>query len=205
MVEILDPFDRPTIISSTGDILTSAKDPRPEKMSLTKVDDPLNPLEVLLNPSSMEEVIAANYRRLDVIGQSHKPMQYLGTDNHKFRIEIFLSASGRGKRVARRILDNRQFLMSLMYPRRASPGAMVPAISPPRVLFFWPEMISLTALVPRVSISHEMFWVQGSTRQMRCAVEIEEVRDFRLLSEDVARSGTLRLSGATDDDSIKIL
>jgi hypothetical protein len=89
------------------------------------------------------------------------------------------------------VLESRNFLYSLLYPVQASHGP-VTEDAPPRVLFVWPQVVSMNCVITRARGIHNLFYPQGMSRLIRVELELEEVRDVRLLSEEVALSGTQR-------------
>lgn len=166
----------------------------PQRMSLTNVST-TDSIEAEFNPEELEEAIAVNYARLAVLGLSHEPLQYQRTGNHGFDFDLALRAYDEsGNRVAD-IQYHRRFLLSLCYPRRGAGNVVGGA--PPRVLFVWPNLASLTAVITSLKMKHTLFGRDGTPYHSAIKVGIEEIRDFRLFSEDVLKMGTQR-SGTTN-------
>jgi len=194
--------------------------PPRSKMKIIKLDEPEQSLIVQFNPTQFQETVVANYAELAPIGGTGKTLHFSGNENHKFVMELFFHANhadsgGRqpfldsdlipeeGITNVRNVIssqnsrlfaihDARNFLLSLVYP---SNSGDITLASPPRVLLIWPEMISMTCVVKSVNIQHEAFTVHGASRQYRAQIEFEEVRDVRLLQEDVLLNGTIRSPG----------
>ena len=84
----------------------------------------------------------------------------------------------------------RRLLLEMIYPRRAQKLA---AASPPPIMFYWPNMISMRVRVMRLSFQHKLFQVGSAAPRLYLArVELEEEAMDRIYSEDMARSGTFR-------------
>jgi hypothetical protein len=165
----------------------------PARMSLSNLSTSqsvIQTLEAQFNPTQLRETIVVNYARLAVLGLSHKPLQYQNTDNHTFPIELaFRAYDAKGNRLD----DNkaaRRFLMSLCYPRRGS--STVTGGAPPRLLFVWPGLMSLVAVITKLEFEHTLFNFLGDPVHSSAKIDLEEIRDVRLFSEDVLAQGTLR-------------
>jgi hypothetical protein len=151
------------------------------------------------NPTEIEEEVRVNYTDLDLLGMSHKPQQYKNTDNHRFQFSLrfdglaIRQAHGSpGIPVHGANLNNaRRYLLSLCYAPRGAQDIL--GGQPPRVLFFWPQLISLQAKLRRLRFRHSHFASStGGTGRFDVDVEIHEIRDVRLVSEDVFANGTIR-------------
>lgn len=190
------------------------------RLQLIKLDEPEQTLTVQFNPTQFQEVVQANYTELAPIGGTGKTLHFSGNENHKFSMELFFHANHNqpGSRNpvfdsnlipdegftnvrdvvstirdrSYQILDARNFLLSLVYPSRSDE---IIQSAPSRVLLVWPEMVSMTVVVRRINITHELFTLHGSSRQYRANMEFEEVRDVRILQEDVLFNGTIRGPG----------
>lgn len=170
-----------------GDISASAR--APSRMSFTNVST-TESFEAQFNPAELGEKIAVNYARLAVMGLSHEPLQYQRTGNHTFDFELALRVydDNGNRRVT--IVDQRRFLLSLCYPRRGATNVIGGA--PPRVLFVWPNLASLTSVIASLDFKHTLFGRDGTPYHSQVKVGLEEIRDFRLFSEDVRKTGTQR-------------
>lgn len=151
------------------------------------------------NPKEIEEELRVNYNDLDLLGMSHKPSQYKNTDNHRFKFQLrFDALSIRESQGSLGIPINgvninnaRRYLLSLCYSPRGAQDILGGA--PPRILFFWPQLVSLEATIRSLKFKHTHFSSQtGGTGQFDCDVELHEIRDVRMTSEDVFANGTIR-------------
>lgn len=168
----------------------------PARMSITNVNT-VESLEAQFNPTELEEQLATNWTRQTVPGLSHQPLQFNYVENYKLTLELFIDGHGSAAQLDQ-LLRARRFLMSLCYPRRGAQD--VASGAPPRALFVWPRVISLTTVVTSFSCKWTQFNVEGTPVQLTAKVALEEIRDVRLVSEDVLASGTLR-SGARGGSS----
>ena len=146
-------------------------------------------LSAQYNPEEIKEKIKVNYKELEVLGLSHKPLQYQNTDNYQATFTLGFDALSQyaGSSDTARA---RRFLMSLCYPRKSAQD--VPSGAPPRVLFSWPQLISLTCVIDTLDFSHKRFNNQMKSVLWTVDVTIKETRLVRLYSEDVLVFGTLR-------------
>ena len=149
-------------------------------------------VEAQFNPTDFEEALEVNWARQTVPGLSHQPLQFVNTGNVKFTLELNFEAQDPATDLEE-IHFARRFMQSLCYPRRGAPD--VSGGGPPRALFVWPNVASLTCVVTALSFKYGRFNLDGTPIQFTAKVTLEEIRDVRLLSEDVLASGTQR-SGA---------
>jgi Contractile injection system tube protein len=149
-------------------------------------------IEAQFNPTELEEVLEVNWARQTVPGLSHQPLQFVNTGNLKFTLELQFEAQDPTTDIDQ-ILRSRRFLQSLCYPRRGA--ADVVGGGPPRVLFVWPTFVSLTCVIASLSFKYSRFNLAGTPIQFTAKIALEEIRDVRLLSEEVLANGTQR-SGA---------
>lgn len=164
-------------------------DARPQRMSLTDLRT-ARTFEALSNPSDLEENLKANYDEIDVQGLSHKPQQYSNTDNHTFDLTLEFDAYQDGRNRLVDILFFRRFLLSLFYAPRGAQTII--GGSPVRFLFLWPNFISLTCRIHSARLRHTRFDLSGQPTRYTAEIQIKEVRDVRLTSEDVLFDGTFR-------------
>lgn len=159
----------------------------PPKMQLVNIDKATS-IEAQFNPTEIDEELAVLYNRLQVLGLSHQPMQYQGTGNHQFSFELaFRAADNQGKNLLADVYARRNFILSLCYPsRQPATGA------PPRVLFIWPGLASLTCKITSVRGKHTFFNKKAFPVYFAMQIGVEETRDVRIYSEDVLNNGTNR-------------
>jgi hypothetical protein len=160
----------------------------PARMSIANVSTG-DSVEAQFNPTEFEEALEVNWARQTVPGLSHQPMQYVNTGNKKFTLELNFEAQDSTTDLAQ-IHHARRFLESLCYARRGA--ADVASGGPPRALFVWPNIVSLTCVITSLSFKHSRFNVAGTPVQFTAKLGLEEIRDVRLFSEDVLANGTQR-------------
>lgn len=165
---------------------------RPSRMSIANMASG-DSIEAQFNPTEFEETLEVNWARLTVPGLSHQPLQFINTGNAKFSLELYFDAASTK-------FDTfalaRRFLQSLCYPKRGAQDVI--GGGPPRALFVWPDVISLSCVLTSLSFKHARFNAQGVPIQYSAKVSLEEIRDMRLLSEDVLNSGTQRSGSGTE-------
>lgn len=168
-----------------------------KRMSITDLsrivqdDDPSLPLalEAHFNPSEMRETIKAIWSEIPIPGMSHKRLQYHLTENVPFQFDLHFDAlqmtgasTYRGLEGPAGVSQARRFLQSLCFARSGEQA-------PPRVLFFWPNFLSITCVVTQEDWRYTMFQTDGTPRRFTCSMLLKEIRDTRLLSGDVLRDG----------------
>ncbi len=160
----------------------------PIRMSIANVSTG-DSIEAQFNPTEFEEAIEVVWARQTVPGLSHQPLQFVHTGNTKFTLELNFEAQDPTVSLEENHYA-RRFLQSLCYPRRGAQDVLGGA--PPRALFVWPSVISLTCVVTALSFKYGRFNLDGTPIQFTAKVSLEEIRDVRLLSEDVLADGTQR-------------
>jgi len=169
---------------------------RPARMSIANVATGES-IEAQLNPSELEEALEVAYNRLTIPGLSHQPLQFTNTGNLKLTFELMFEALEPAADLPRLLLA-RRFLQSLCYPPRGAQD--VRSGGPPRALFIWPNLASLTCVITGLTFKHQRFNLEGTPVQFSAKVTLEEIRDVRLTSEDVYLDGTER-SGASGGEA----
>lgn len=139
------------------------------------------------NPTELEEQIEVNYARQTVPGLSHQVLQYINTNNVRFTFELYFHA-GNGSLAAN--LEARRRLESFCYPN--ADGHDVAEGGPPKVLFVWPNVVSILAVISSLEFKYTQFNNKGTPIAWTCRVALEEYREVRLLSDEVAELGTQR-------------
>lgn len=160
----------------------------PARMSLANLATG-EAIEAQFNPTELEEALEVNWARQVVPGLSHQPLQYVHTGNDKFTLELYFESLDPTADLAQ-LLHARRFLQSLCYPRRGAQEVV--GGTPPRVLFVWPTVVSLTTVIAALSFKYSRFNLAGTPTEFTAKVTLEEIRDVRLVSEDVLANGTRR-------------
>jgi hypothetical protein len=151
-------------------------------------------VEAPFNPEDLEEAVEVLYARQPVRGLSHQPLQYGSTGNVTFQFELrFLVTS---PAAAKSLSSVRRFLQSLCYPGWSAESVVTGG--PPRCLFVWPGLVSLTCVVTQLGLHYTRFRPDGVPIEMAARLALEEIRDTRLFSEDVRIAGSLR--GGENED-----
>lgn len=172
----------------------SALQRKASKMYLTDLKT-LETLTAQYNPDAFEEIIHVMWARLQPPGLSHARLQYDHTDNHRVVYELIYDALDGGNVDGN--LDARNFLQSLCYSKR---GAQTVADGEAtRLLFVWPGMLSLTCVIDgEMKFKHTRFGVDGRTTFFTVTMQLSEIRDTQLFSEDVRQNGTQRSAAPPD-------
>ena len=157
------------------------------KVTLTNLNSG-ETLEAQFNPTELEEQVQANFAAQQVPGLSHEVLQFSHTGNHGFPLALFFRAMSPEEMAA--MHRARRFLLSLAYPMGEAQD--VAGGGSPRVLVVWPRMLSMTCIVRRVAIRHTLFNAQGRSRVYTATVQFEEIRDFRISSEEVFEDNQFR-------------
>ena len=142
-------------------------------------------MECLFNPTQLTEKVQVNYSRLAVPGLSHQVLQFQSTGNRQlagveFYLDRFFASEQPG---APDILAFRAFLRALTVPPGGTEG--VPATAPPRVLFVWPEVLTVEAVVTDVEFQYRQVAVDGTVLVYAATVTFEEILDVRVTSEEL--------------------
>lgn len=140
-------------------------------------------------PNQFTEEVSTNWARLESIGQSHSTLHYVNTDNYALKgIEFYFNAESIQE--AEEIHDIRRFLMAACYAP-AQAGSIF-ASAPPRILMVWQQMIRMTFIIENLKIDHQKFNKKGLTTRYVAKMDLTEIRDLRLTSNEVRVVGTKR-------------
>ena len=147
----------------------------------------------LLNPTELSERVQVNYNRLQVPGLSHQILQYVSTGNATLPVEFYLdkffAAQVQGEQDPD-ILDFKRFLQALTVPTGGAEDVV--GGGPPRALFIWPGLISLTCVLTNLELQYQQFNRQSSVLVYRAKTTFEEIRDVRITSDEIRESGSQR-------------
>lgn len=156
-------------------------------VTLMNIEDGMT-LAAQFVPTKLDESVEVEYERLSVPGLSHKPMQFKNTGNLSYDLELYFRALSEEERLM--LLNARKFLHSICYPRQSANEIVTGA--PARILFIWPRIVSIVAVVTGVQFSISRVAKTLAAVEMTAKLTLEEVRDTRLLAEDVWRRDTRR-------------
>lgn len=141
------------------------------------------------NPTEFETQIGVEYGRKRPLGHPHSNLQYGGTDNLVLSIEFFLLTQTRENHADN--VNFRNFIHGFLYPFRDS--SSVSTGSPPRLLFIWPNVCSLTTRVTNINTRFVRFRrTDLAAVQQVISCTFEECRDFRWTYEDQIDNGFIR-------------
>lgn len=148
-------------------------------------------IEVQFNPEQLEEQLGANYAKLTVPGLSHQRSHFVHTEENAYSFDLFNHALGSGKEMGpdflKGIREDRRFLMALVHPWRAEG---IDRGGAPKVLFIWPQLVSLPCKVLKLGFKYTLFNKQGAPVAWTCKVSLEVHRDSFVSMEDVLNDGT---------------
>lgn len=141
------------------------------------------------NPAEVSEKLSVNYAKPEILGLSHKPLQYTSTDNLDLRFEL---AFDELSQLERRydVRAARQFLHSLCYPPKAV--GSISGGAPPECLFVWPELYTLRVRILSVEGKATRFFPSLRPSLWSFQISIIEAPIERITSEDARAFGTLR-------------
>lgn len=168
--------------------MTTAK-ATPERVSFTNIVTG-ETLEAQLNPKQFSASVSANYASLQPPGAGYEPLQYTGTGNPSFPVELLFVV--RSQDEVARLDEARRFFLALLYPRRGQ--VWIRQAAPPRVLYLWPNVASVVCVVRSFSVTQQRAFVDGSSAEEVMTLQLEETRDGQMFSEDARVQGFLRPS-----------
>lgn len=165
----------------------------PAKMTMTNLLNPALSIEPQYNPTELEELIAANWTELTIPGLSHRRMQYIDTSNDEFNFTLHYDTTDQSPVDHEKFLSQRKWLMAHTVPRGG--GSTIIDGAAPRVLFSWPTLVSIVAVIRSVRFRYLTFNTDLSPTRWDADVKITEIRDSRLTFDDVLINGTFRGRG----------
>ena len=165
---------------------------RPPRCLLVNLDSG-EELKCLMNPTELSERLQVNWNRVPVPGLSHQVLQYQNTQNRQlpsveFYLDRILAAEEPG---AADILAFRDFLRALTVPPAAAGGVLTNA--PPRLLFLWPDVLTLECVVTNLDFHYRRMGARGQVLVYTATCTLEEILDERVTSEDLRGGGTVHL------------
>lgn len=145
-------------------------------------------LQPQFNPTEFEEKLGATWAKLAVPGLSHQVKQFSNTIDVTYDFELFYRVSDGGPDELKRVLQARLFLYAACHPRASA--TTINGAGPPRLLFVWPELISLSCVITALSFKYTMFNRNGNPIAYTAKVTLEEIRDVMITMEEVLAEGT---------------
>jgi len=157
-------------------------------------------LDAQFNPSELSETVSVVWNDLVVPGLSHERRHYSHTKSVAFKFDMAFDAfehlevaapdpfEQTGITAGADFAESAQrFLHSLAYAPDGR-GA------PPRCLFYWPNFISLTAVVDEVAFKYSDFARSGHLLRFVASLTLREIRDAHMSRMDVLVAGNRRAS-----------
>lgn len=145
--------------------------------------------ELPFTPTQLTEQLTADYSERQVLGLSHRPLQYSSTSNYTLQnLEFFFRSTTTQE--LRENAEHRRFLMSLCYPSGGSESVV--GGGAPRILFLWPKLIAISCVMRNLSLTHTQFNIEGDPVVTRATFTLTEIRDTRISSDDIRQQGTIR-------------
>lgn len=142
-------------------------------------------MDCLFNPTQLAEKVQVNWSRLQVPGLSHQVLQFQGTGNRQLSsVEFYLDKVFAAEQPGDAdVMEFRRFLRALTVPPEGTEG--VPATAPPRVLFIWPGVLSIEAVLTDVEFQYRQFGSDGAVLVYAASCTFEEILDTRVTSEQL--------------------
>lgn len=148
-------------------------------------------LEVQFNPEQLEEAFGANFAKLVVPGLSHQRKHFVHTEEPVYTFDLFnhcLGSGQTGPAAMQTIRAARRFLMALAHPWRGAES--IERGGSPRVLFIWPQLISLPCKLTKCVFRYTMFSATSAPTLWNAKVTLEVDRDEFVSMEDILNGGT---------------
>lgn len=137
------------------------------------------------NPPRLSGEIKAAYNRLKIPGMSHQVKQFSNTEDHKtspIEFEFY------GDTPKERDDIDRQFAIwqSWMLP---VPADNIRGGSPPRLLFYWPNVMQMQVVITDFKYEIAELTVDGDISWLKITCSFEQISDKRILPADVRAVG----------------
>jgi hypothetical protein len=173
------------------------KKPSPPRAAIRNIDSGER-FNFQFNPEAFTEAFGVNYAKHTVPGLSFEIMNYINTKNVTIPLSIYLSqglkdeapigmSANEGNDV-NELLNAKSFLQSLVYPVETPAGSW---LAPPLVMFVWPSVVTMVAVVTSLSFGHQRFSERDlATIAMTADLTLEECRSVQRFSSDVRREGS---------------
>jgi hypothetical protein len=144
-------------------------------------------MECLFNPTQLTERLQVNWSHLAVPGLSHQVLQFQGTSNRQLAgVDFYLDRFFARQQPSQvDILQFRGFLRALTVPPKGTEGVF--ATAPPRVLFIWPNVVTVECVVASVDFQYRQLAIDGAILVYTASVTFEEILDTRVTSEELRK------------------
>jgi hypothetical protein len=157
-------------------------------------------MDAQFNPDKLSETISAVWSDIVVPGLSHERRHYSHTKSVPFKFTLQFDALEYMQNANVDQFENPgitagvDYVDSAMNFLRSLGYASTTTGSPPRVLFYWPNFISLTATVEEIGIEYTGWARTGEVLRFSAAISLKEIRDAHMTRTDVLVSGNQRSS-----------
>ena len=132
-------------------------------------------LDGFCNPEQLSERLSATWNRISPPGLGYQVLQFGGTANRQLpSIELTFDRFQIGAD-APSVETVRAFLGALVAPAVATAPS-----APPHVLFVWPALLSIEAIVASVDLAYRQFAADGSALVFAATIALEEVLEARV-------------------------
>ncbi len=153
----------------------------PARMSIIDIADPDQAeLTAQYNPADFEEILKVDWAKQKPPGLTHRRLHYTGTENPELSLDLVfdahtdaISSKTNVEDAITRLMDTRNYLRSLCYPRQGDSG--VRDGQAPRLLFKWPKFLTLTCVITELSFKYERFHQDGRPTRFTVKVKIEGI------------------------------
>ena len=170
----------------------------PPKMSLTNFVDPKDTIFPQFNPEEITAQFRAQWEKMVIPGLSHQRMNYISSSNVVFRFLLRYDATGRSAETRDEHEDNLRFIQAHFHPRLG--GDSILGGEAPRILFIWPTLISLTAVIEEATFKFTRFNSALQLMAWNVSIGLSEIRDIRLTFEEVRATGMQRAGSLPSAD-----
>lgn len=150
-------------------------------------------VSVQFNPTEFQTKIRAVWVKQIMPGLSHEPLQFSHTENQSFSFELFYRASTIEEQATLMRVQN--FFQALCIPTSRLGGGTG---APPRAIFVWPNYVSMQVVLEEVTLNPEMFDSTGQPIHLTIAVQLQEIREVRMLSSEIRDIGMQRSQVAAE-------
>ena len=168
---------------------------RPPRVQLIRVDKPKDRIVALFNPNELTETFGAEWTRIKVQGLSHQVKQFGNSKDRTFKVSFAFVVMSFGRPALLQLKDARQKLLSWSRPRNVQ--STISAGGAPRVLFLWPNFLTVQVVVDSVTWKYTRF--NSAMEPVEAAVELglEEIRDGLITADDLEDPNALELEDLT--------
>lgn len=155
-------------------------------------------MEAQFNPTELAETIGTVWNDIVIPGLSHERGHYSHTKSVPFKFTLVFDAIAYMQEAQVDQFEKPGITEGVEYVERAqnflrSLGyASVQTGAPPRVLFFWPNFLSITAKLEQLEMHYTGWVASGHMTRFSAQVSLKEIRDVHMSRTDVLVAGNQR-------------